>query len=557
MGLVRSRSPLSGMRGRRGPGGIWIIVLAVLAVVVLVLAVLAYAATLPYAPFNPPSDSRDPRPDLRRYYQQTLTWTHCGRHGVSGAVRVGAAVSGMQCAWLKVPLDYSAPAKGSVSLAVSRFAAHGARHRLGSLVFNFGGPGTSGVDQLAARVGGLLRLRESYDLVGLDPRGWGRSHPLTCVDPRGAAPVAASADTAAPSGGDPADDAAVQLRAEAQQYADHAHDCPRLSGPMLPYVGTTNIARDLDVLRQALGDRKLNYFGMSYGSQLGAVFAHQFPHRTGRLVLDGIVDPTLDTKRMALARANEDERGIRDFLADCLRRHTAECPFHGAVDNAEARLRRGYDALDGHPLTVRGAELDQQTFSRAIADSVFDQREWRALRLALRALLVRHDGLPLARLGGATGSGGRGAARPARAGDPPADNAYAVSLAVRCRDTADRYTPQEAQAVLPSLVRASPILGPLSVHELLACTGWVGGGDDSWRDVRAEGAPRILMVATATDPVTPYGGARRMAEATGVGVVLTYRGQGHVAYRLSECVRQRADRFLRTGLMPADGGTCD
>ncbi len=530
--------------------------LAVLAVAVLVLAALAYAATLPYAPFNPPSDSRDPRPDLRRYYQQPLTWTHCGRGGVSGGVRVGAAVSGMQCAWLKVPLDYSAPSKGTVSLAVSRFRARGARHRLGSLVFNFGGPGTSGVDELAARIGSFARLRDSYDLIGLDPRGWGRSHPLTCVDPRGAASVAASADTAAPGGADPADDTAVQLRAEAQQYADHARDCARLSGTMLPYAGTTNIARDLDVLRQALGDRKLNYFGTSYGSQLGAVYAHQFPHRTGRLVLDGVADPTLDTKRTALARANEDERGIRAFLADCLRQHRAQCPFHGTVDTAEARLRRGYDALDGHPLTAGGAELDQQTFRRAVADSVFDQREWHALRSALAALLARHNGLPLARLGGATGPGG-GVARPARAGDPPADNAYAVSLAVRCRDTADRYTPQEAQAVLPSLVRASPILGPLSVHELLACTGWVGGGDDSWRDVRAEGAPRVLMVATAIDPITPHGGARRMAEATGVGVVLTYRGQGHGAYRLSECVRQRADRFLRTGLTPADGGTCD
>lgn len=545
------------MLARRGPGGVWIIVLAVLAVVALVLAALAYAATLPYAPYDPPSDSRDPRPDLRRYYQQTLSWTHCGRHGVSGGVRTPAAVSAMRCARLKVPLDYSAPAKGTLTLAVSRFGASGGRHRLGSLVFGFGGPGGSGVDQLAAHIGGLARLRQSYDLIGLDPRGWGRSHPLTCTDPRGAAPVAASADTAAPGDADPVDDAAVQLRTEAQQYADHARDCARLSGPMLPYVGTTNIARDLDVLRQALGDRKLNYFGTSYGSQLGAVYAHQFPHHTGRFVLDGIVDPTSDTKRTALARANEDERGIRDFLTDCLRRHGAECPFHGTVDTAEARLRRAYDALDGHPLAVRGAVLDQQTFSHALADSVFDQGEWHALRSALRALVIRRDALPLARLGGATGPGGAGVTRRVAAGDPPADNAYAASLAVRCRDSADRYTPQEAQAVLPSLVRAAPILGPLGVHELLACTGWVGGGDDSWRDVRAGGAPHILMVATATDPVTPHGGARRMAEATGVGVVLTYRGQGHGAYRLSECVRQRVDRFLRTGLMPADGSTCD
>ncbi|MGW7001271.1 alpha/beta hydrolase [Streptomyces sp. NPDC054933] len=552
---------MPGLPGHRGPGGLWIVVLAVLAVVVLVLAALAYAATLPYAPFIPPSDARGPQSDLRRFYQQTPAWTHCGSRGVSSGVAarpgVAAAVSGMQCARLTVPLDYSAPAKGTLSLAVTRFRARASEHRLGSLVFNFGGPGTSGVDQLAARVGGFARLRESYDLIGFDPRGWGRSHPLTCTDPRGGAPAAASADAAVVGGGAPVDDAAVQLRAEAEQYAQHARACAEISGPILPYVGTTSVSRDLDVLRQALGDRRLNYFGMSYGSQLGAVYAHQFPHNTGRVVLDGIVDPTLDTKRTALARAKDDQRGIRNFLADCLRHHAAQCPFHGRVDSAEALLRRTYEALDGHPLAVGGAELDQQTFSHAIADSAFDQHAWPALRAALRALLVRQDPAPLIRLG--VTAVGSGAARPSgpSPGDPPADNAYAVSLAVGCRDTADRYTPQEAQAALPSLLRASPILGALNLHDLLACSGWAGGGDNSWREVRAEGAPRILMVATATDPVTPYRGARRMAAATGVGVVLTYRGQGHVAYRLSECVRQRTDRFFRTGLMPADGGTCD
>ncbi|GAA1898210.1 alpha/beta hydrolase [Streptantibioticus ferralitis] len=551
------------MRGPRGPGGIGSILLAALAGVVLVIATLAYAATLPYAPFiPPPTDARGPQPNLHPFYQQTLAWTHCGRHGVSTSVAsrpgLAAAVSGMQCARLTVPQDYAAPAKGTVSLAVTRFRAHASGHRLGSLVFNFGGPGTSGVDQLAARIGSFARLRDSYDLIGLDPRGWGRSHPLTCTGPQGEPPAAASADAAALlRSRDPVDDAGVQLRAEAEQYAQHARACAEISGPILPYVGTTSVSRDLDVLRQALGDRKLNYFGMSYGSKLGAVYAHQFPHTTGRMVLDGIVDPSLDTRLTALARAKDDQRGIRNFLADCLREHPAECPFHGKVDTAEARLQRSYDALDRHPLAVPGAELDQQTFSHAIADSVFDQHAWPALRSALRALLVQQEPVPLIRLGVTAVAGG--IARPSGPSrvDPPADNAYAVSLAVECRDTADRYTPQEAQTALSSLVRASPILGALSLHEMLACTGWTGGGDNSWREVRAEGAPRILMVTTATDPVTPYRGARRMAAATGVGVVLTYRGQGHVAYRLSECVRQRTDRFFRTGLMPADGGTCD
>jgi pimeloyl-ACP methyl ester carboxylesterase len=180
-----------------------------------------------------------------------------------------------------------------------RSRATGPERRIGSLVFNFGGPGASGVDDFALAADGYRALRERYDLVSFDPRGVGRSAPVTCIDDRGMDRLTAMDDSP---------DTPAEERALATAYASYARGCRARSGAILPHVGTAAVARDLDAIRAALGDRRLHYFGMSYGTWLGGAYAHQRPRTVGRAVLDGAVDATIGDRDRVLDRPPRSSR---------------------------------------------------------------------------------------------------------------------------------------------------------------------------------------------------------------------------------------------------------
>ncbi len=508
-------------------------------------------------------------PDLRGYYTQQLTWRTCGAQGLTdsalrdlGEAANSATLAAMECARLTVPRDYARPAAGDLKLALSRFRARSGGARIGSLVPNFGGPGTPGIDQLGAEIDSTFAgLRASFDLIGMDPRGWGQSEPVTCTGSGDAAGATSGTGAGASAGlgaGAAADDPLAQLQRVAADRTARARGCQVRSGALLPYVGTVDSARDLDVLRAALGDRKLNFLGFSYGSRLGAVYAHQFPSLVGRMSLDGIIDPSLDYAGTAVSLVQAEEQGVGNFLADCLRRGPADCPFSGDQGEARGQLQQAFDAVAAKPVESTEGTLDRGVFQSALSRAVWDTGSWPDLRAALTALIRDQDAGPLAKLGGATPPAGASSASwvaPAVA-DPPGDNASAIYTAVECRDTAGRYSPPQAVAATTEFLAASSLFGPGAESSLLDCSGWPVRGDDTWRDVSAKGAPPVLMVGTRTDPATPYPGMARMATATGVGVVLTYAGQGHIAYRLSDCVRRAEDAFLTSGTLPKPGTVC-
>ena len=257
-----------------------------------ILAVLAVALTatlLAAPPYAGGADADAP-------YHQKPTWAGC-----SGLP--DGALKSTECATLTVPKDYAHPEAGQLDLAVSRIRASGPGPRLGSLLVNFGGPGVPGIPELAqlTAVGELAWLNTRYDLVGFDPRGVGRSTPVDC--------------------GDLTDVTATDVVAQARQVA---RDCRTHSADLLPYVGTANAAHDMDVIRAALGDERLAYLGFSYGARLGSVYAHEFPEHTGRMVLDGVPDPTLDDVGTALGQAAAFQHSLTDFAADCASRG---CPY--------------------------------------------------------------------------------------------------------------------------------------------------------------------------------------------------------------------------------------
>ncbi|MFE6993978.1 alpha/beta fold hydrolase, partial [Streptomyces pharetrae] len=296
------------------------------------LAVTLLSAGLPAAAADDGA-----QPDLSRFYRQTVSWGKCEGEDMP---------KDLQCGKVTVPLDYARPETGTLDLALARYRASGDKR--GSVVLNFGGPGGPGVAGLAAGGRAYLDLTDGYDVVSFDPRGVGRSSPVSCGDTYGTEP--------------PADDADEVLRDPQElldQLREEAEACEKHSGPVLPHIGTVNVSRDLDVIRQALGDRKLNYLGFSYGTRLGAVYAKQFPDRVGRLALDGVDTLTEPLTEQGVATARGQQTALDDFLDWCAR--DIACPFGQDARRAREDMRRLVRSLDENPVpTDFGYEFSGQ-----------------------------------------------------------------------------------------------------------------------------------------------------------------------------------------------------
>ncbi|MFG1805947.1 alpha/beta hydrolase [Streptomyces sp. NPDC049040] len=460
-------------------------------------------------------------------YGQTVDWAGCpGVHGPRS----------MECGTLTVPRDYADPKAGDLDVAVSRIPATGPGPRLGSLVVNFGGPGIPGITELGERTaaGELSRLNRRYDLIGFDPRGVGRSSPVDCGDLSGVT--------------------ATDLAGQARQVAQA---CRKHSGALLPWVGTPNAARDLDVVRSALGDDRLAYLGFSYGGRLGSVYAHEFPQHIGRMVLDGVPDPTLDDTETALAQAAAFQHALDDFAADCVARG---CPVPGrTAAQVVAGMKTAAHSLgEGGLATVTG-QLDRAGYLQGVQNALYSKDDWPYLREALSALRDG-DGEPMMQLAypGQLGQLAQPARLPALDSTwSTPDNYEMAKLAIDCRDTPERHTPAGVHALDPRFTAASAVFGTSIEATLLACTGWPPG-DGASRRVAAPTAPQALLVSTTADPATPYPGAAHMAAALGNGSrVLTYRGEGHGAYFAHDpCVTGAVEAYLIDGAMPGGRAVC-
>lgn len=449
---------------------------------------------------------------------------------------------GMRCGTLAVPLDHDDPAKGTIRVALARIPATApGRRPLGSLLLNFGGPGGRGTASLAADPKTFAKLGERYDLVTFDPRGVGLSAPVSCG---GSQEV----------GDDVPADAVSQLaalRAVARRCALH-------SGPVLPYVGTVNVARDMDAIRSALGDEKLNYLGFSYGTRLGAVYAARFPHRTGRMVLDGVDTLTESLAEQALATARGQQRALDDFLAWCTHRTGPGCVYGTNTRTAKEQVDDLVERLDHQPLIGDdGSWFTGQDTAAAIAAALYARGSWPDLADALALAETKGDPVGLMQLGGPTDpvpDPGAGAAR------IPADNPEAALTAVNCADDPDRSAEKagpaaavrELKAMEPEFRKVSRVFGPSQLRTVLACYGRPAG-TDFIRRIDHPGAPRMLLVGTRGDPATPYEWTEETARRLGSAVIVDHKGDGHTGYGSSACVRGYVDGFLTAGRLP--GGT--
>ncbi|MEU8890359.1 alpha/beta hydrolase [Streptomyces sp. NPDC048442] len=474
------------------------------------------------------------RAALAPYYTQKLSWRACG-------------VPGFECSTMKVPLDYAKPGDGNVGsgdikLAVSRKKATGPGKRIGSLLVNPGGPGGSAIGYLQAyaALGYPAPVRARYDMVAVDPRGVARSEPVECLT---------GPEMDAHTQVDQTPDDAAEIARLSTAYDTFAAGCEQRSKRVLPHVSTVEAARDMDVLREILGDEKLQYVGASYGTFLGATYAELFPDRTGRLVLDGAMDPSLASRDMNRDQTAGFETAFQSFAADCVKRQT--CPLGtGTPAQAATRLKELFAALDAKPVPTRDKSrpLGEALATTGVIAAMYDEGAWPQLSAALTA---------------AQGGNGNGLLALAdsyyeRDSHGKYANLMYANTAVNCLDLPPAFTsPADVKSALPSFEKASPVFGEGLAWASLNCASWPVEATGKPHRIEAKGAAPIVVVGTTRDPATPYKWAKALAGQLATGTLLSYDGDGHTAYgRGSDCIDTTINTYLLEGTPPKEGKQC-
>jgi pimeloyl-ACP methyl ester carboxylesterase len=481
----------------------------------------AYPSGKPVAPTGPPPST------LAGYYAQKLRWRPCDH--------------GFQCARLLVPFDYQRPAWRRFSLPVIKLPASSPRTRIGSLVVNPGGPGGSGVQYaLGARSEISAAVRARFDIVGFDPRGVGGSIPaVDCLSNAQMDRFLATSDTP----GNTAQRAAVV--SESKLFA---RGCEKRSGALLPYVGTANAARDMDVLRAALGDAKLTYLGKSYGTYLGTWYAQLFPSHVRALVLDGAVDPDEPALAMNTVQAQGFEVALRSFVTNCL--HRSGCPFPRGetVTAAIAQVQAMLNKAGAKPLesVVAGQPANSALMLNGVAAALYSTSFWPYLRLGLQAAF-EGNGSVLVELGDVLVERNR---------NGHYSNLTAAELAVDCVDRPWPRSLSAWQTAAASAARAAPMFGAAIMWGSLPCAYWPVRAAAPVR-LTGAGAPPILVVGNLRDPATPFRWAKALAADLKSGVLLGWNGDGHTAYMMgSSCIDSAVDRYLISLVPPRNGTLC-
>ncbi|MFS8199030.1 alpha/beta hydrolase (plasmid) [Streptomyces sp. CWNU-52B] len=471
--------------------------------------------------------------ELAPYYEQRPVWRACG-------------VSGFECGTLKAPLDYAAPAKGDIRLAVARKKATGPGKRIGSLLVNPGGPGGSAVDYLQsyAGIGYPAKVRARYDMVAVDPRGVARSEPVECL-------TGQRMDAYTQTDTTPDDTRETGELVDA--FKEFAAGCGERSAKVLRHVSTVEAARDMDIARAALGDEKLTYVGASYGTFLGATYAGLYPDRVGRLVLDGAMDPSLPARKMNRDQTAGFETAFRSFAKDCV--GESDCPLGDAGTSPEQvgkNLKAFFQKLDAGPIDAGdadGRKVGESLATTGVIAAMYDEGAWPQLREALTMAMKEKDGAGLLVLSDSYYE---------READGSYANLMAANAAVNCLDLPAAFeSPEEVEKGVPDFEKASPVFGRGLAWASLNCAYWPVKPTGEPRRIEAKGAAPIVVVGTTRDPATPYSWARSLAAQLSSGTLLTYEGDGHTAYgRGSACIDSAINSYLLEGTPPKNGKRC-
>ncbi|MFG3189904.1 alpha/beta hydrolase [Streptomyces omiyaensis] len=479
------------------------------------------------APAPPAAATATTEALLAPYARQKPRWAPCGP----------GEMARLECATVEVPLDYADPGGRRLDVAISRTKATSPRDRRGVLLLNPGGPGGSGLDMplwLAPELPDAVKQR--YDLVGFDPRGVGRSSPVSC--------------------GLTGDELNWQRPYEAASFRKDvrwartvAEKCRARNGAVLSHLTTRNTARDLDLVRAVLGERKISYLGYSYGTYLGAVYAQLFPRRTDRFVLDSAVDPARIWRGMIQSWAEGAEPAFTRW-ADWTARHDAEYRLGDTPEEVGAAFWALVARADRTPIELDGARLTGDDVRIGARAAFFDPRG--AAELVVRLRTAAEGGTPPAAPSRRTAP--ERPAPPSFAAEVPADNMDASFWAVVCADT--RAWPRDPERYRRDAVRdgaAYPLYGDVGSH-IKPCAFWPQGAEPATRVDNTTGALILQNEWDSQTPLFSAQGLRRVMK--GARMVTVLGGQGHGVYGSGSCADATATAYLTTGRLPAADLTC-
>jgi pimeloyl-ACP methyl ester carboxylesterase len=453
---------------------------------------------------------------LARYTKQALSWTDCT-----------VSKQAVKCATIAAPLDYASPNGQAITLKLVKVAAT-ASPRLGTIFVNPGGPGEPGTTLAVdfQRTG-----LEQYDIVGWDPRGAGGSTPVICEN-------GAAIDQLMQLDGSP--DNATEKQALLDGWKAFGASCLAKSGALLQHISTLDTVQDLDMMRQLVGDAKLNYLGYSYGTYIGAVYAQKFAGNVGKLVLDSAVNITQDE---SVIQASGFDLALGNYADYCV---SKACSLGSTKQAVLDTITKLLDKLDTSPLpgdTTR--KLTQSIAGDGIALFLYaDSQYWDQLTQALEKAIAG-DGRYL--LYYADQLRGRGT-------DGQYDPSFFAFPAIGCADSQDDGIAR-AFSDWTSDQQKAPIFGKVFGPNI-TCVQWPVQGAAPF-DITAKGAAPIVVVGATGDSATPYQYAAWMSDQLDSGVLVTYNGNGHATYGgKSTCVDNAVVAYFAKGTVPPDGLFC-
>ncbi|WP_414942505.1 alpha/beta hydrolase [Amycolatopsis sp. cmx-11-51] len=482
-----------------------------------VVAVLAAALVVPLAPPGLAADAAPDRP-------ATVTWGKCPN---------GTPLGPLECGRLKVPLDYNDRGGKTINIAISRMASAKPEKRRGVLLLNSGGPGAPAMNysMILTYLGLPQSVRDSYDVVGMDPRGVGYSTPVTCDMPPGTSQTANIPEYALDS---------ADVANRAKRMVEIAKKCGSSStASILPYMTTANTARDIDKVREALGERKLSYLGVSYGTYLGAVYATMFPNRGDRIVLDS----SMSNEGSSPAASRGFGQGVEDRFPD-LAKFVAAHPEYGLGATPEQAKLKYYELaarLDAKPMAdgFDGKQFRKGTFERMYTDAGLPQAAemWRAV----------NTGQPVEPLPSTPPPP-----------DQPADNAAAAQLAVLCNDRNWPESVEFYQRQVETDRFRHPMWGA-AASNIWPCAFWPTEPIEPPVEITGHGPSNVLIVQNLRDPSTPLSGAEKMRAALGHRarmITADQGGHGAYLYQKNKCLNDATTEYLATGERPPQDFAC-
>lgn len=448
-----------------------------------------------------------------------------------------------ECGTLPVPISYRDASEGTIDLSVVELPAVSA-HPIADVVLNPGGPGASGVAFLEQGWSQFSALHQDFTLVSFDPRGIGGSSPVVCEPPAGIRALLALPPVPETAG------QVAEVVAATKRFV--AGCAASVSRDVLANLSTADTARDLDRLRQALGQRRLTYFGYSYGTFLGATYAQLFPTHVRAMVLDGVFDPSISTVALETQQAEAFETDLHDFLAWCGR--NSSCGPISASGHPEAtfeqlmgRFAAGMTEPATLPADFGGDErVDYGIAELGVLTGMYSPDSWQSLGQAL-TLAEEGDGTDLAYFADEYAG---------QQQDGSFQNIVSAEAAISCLDRSSPSGLATYERLAAQLGAVAPDFGGAEAWGSLICSYWPVPPTSEPFDVHAPGLPPVLVVGSTHDPATPYRWAEALVSQLPGSVLLTRTGDGHTAYSFSTCIQGWVNRYLTTLSLPPAGTVC-